>query len=83
MSYSTGSLVWVHFPVRRVGLSEKLLKRYFGPYKILRRCGPVNYEVSTLPVSEESLRDIVHVSRLKPFHSRRPEDVASGGGYVI
>src|SRR5690606_537925 len=30
---------------------------------------------------ERSQRDIVHVSPLKPFYPRRPEDVASGGGY--
>ncbi|UYV80576.1 K02A2.6-like, partial [Cordylochernes scorpioides] len=31
--YQPGDLVWIFTPIRRVGLSEKLLKRYFGPYK--------------------------------------------------
>ncbi|GFX25859.1 hypothetical protein TNCV_2640031 [Trichonephila clavipes] len=31
--------------VRKVGLSEKLLRRYFGPYQVLRRLSAVTYEV--------------------------------------
>ncbi|UYV77965.1 K02A2.6-like [Cordylochernes scorpioides] len=31
--YQKDDLVWVFTPIRKVGLSEKLLKRYFGPYK--------------------------------------------------
>ncbi|XP_064479143.1 uncharacterized protein LOC135392357 [Ornithodoros turicata] len=33
--FSPGDLVWVWTPIRRRELSKKLLKRYFGPYKIL------------------------------------------------
>ncbi|UYV68116.1 hypothetical protein LAZ67_5003095 [Cordylochernes scorpioides] len=33
VTYKEGDLVWVFTPVRTVGLSEKLLKRYFGPYQ--------------------------------------------------
>ncbi|GFV09275.1 transposon Ty3-I Gag-Pol polyprotein [Trichonephila clavipes] len=29
-AYHPGDLVWVYTPVRKVGLSEKLLRRYFG-----------------------------------------------------
>ncbi|GBN27531.1 Transposon Ty3-I Gag-Pol polyprotein [Araneus ventricosus] len=35
VSYNPGDLVWVFTPVRKVGLSEKLLKRYFGPYRVV------------------------------------------------
>ncbi|GFX27079.1 hypothetical protein TNCV_439851 [Trichonephila clavipes] len=34
VSYAPGDLVWVYTPVRKVGLSEKLLRRYFGRYSI-------------------------------------------------
>ncbi|KAM7313608.1 Transposon Ty3-I Gag-Pol polyprotein [Ixodes scapularis] len=43
--FQPGDRVWVWTPIRRRGLSEKLLKRYFGPYKVLRRLGDLNYEV--------------------------------------
>ncbi|GFW21302.1 transposon Tf2-9 polyprotein [Trichonephila clavipes] len=45
VSYAPGDLVWVYTPVRKVGLSEKLLRRYFGPYQVLRRLSAVTYEV--------------------------------------
>ncbi|GFT87603.1 transposon Ty3-I Gag-Pol polyprotein [Trichonephila clavipes] len=45
VSYAPGDLVWVYTPVRKVGLSEKLLRRYFGPYQVLRRLSTVTYEV--------------------------------------
>ncbi|UYV61758.1 hypothetical protein LAZ67_1006359, partial [Cordylochernes scorpioides] len=37
VQYRTEDLVWVYTPVRKQGLSEKLLKRYFGPYKVVRQ----------------------------------------------
>lgn len=43
--YALGDRVMVWTPVRRRGLSEKLLRRYFGPYKVTRRLGPLVYEV--------------------------------------
>ncbi|GFU15188.1 retrovirus-related Pol polyprotein from transposon 412 [Trichonephila clavipes] len=45
VSYAPGDLVWVYTPVRKVGLSEKLLRRYFGPYQVLRRLSAVTYAV--------------------------------------
>ena len=56
------------------GLSEKLLKRYFGPYKIIRRLGDLNYEVhpdGTRPSARRQPRpEVVHVVRLKPYYER-------------
>ncbi|UYV81540.1 hypothetical protein LAZ67_20001480 [Cordylochernes scorpioides] len=34
--YQKDDLVWVFTSIRKVGLSEKLLKRYFGPYKVTK-----------------------------------------------
>jgi hypothetical protein len=74
--FHPGDLVWVWFPARRVGLAEKLLRKYFGPYKIVRQTGPVNYEVSTLgSQSVKEKKDIVHVSRLKLHIRRSPEEL--------
>lgn len=75
VEYRPGDLVWVWTPIRRRGLSEKLLRRYFGPYKVIRRVSDVNYEV--LPESEAPISprrrphaEVVHVVRLKPYHAR-------------
>ncbi|GFV48671.1 transposon Tf2-6 polyprotein [Trichonephila clavipes] len=70
VSYAPGDLVWVYTPVRKVGLSEKLLRRYFGPYQGLRRLSAVTYAVQDFdPASRKrKLREVVHVLRMKPYH---------------
>ncbi|GFW82177.1 transposon Tf2-8 polyprotein [Trichonephila clavipes] len=67
VSYAPGDLVWVYTPVRKVGLSEKLLRRYFGPYQVLRRLSAVTYAVQDFdPASRKrKLREVVHVLRMK------------------
>ncbi|GBM61441.1 Transposon Ty3-G Gag-Pol polyprotein [Araneus ventricosus] len=69
VNYNVGNLVWVFTPVRKVGLSEKLLRRYFGPYRITRRLSDVTYEVQSIEVTSrrQSKKDIVQVLRLKPY----------------
>ncbi|GFX23822.1 transposon Tf2-11 polyprotein [Trichonephila clavipes] len=70
VSYAPGDLVWVYTPVRKVGLSEKLLRRYFRPYQVLRRLSAVTYAVQDFdPASRKrKLREVVHVLRMKPYH---------------
>lgn len=69
VSYNPGDLVWIFIPIRKVGLSEKLLKRYFGPYCVKRRLSDVNYEVENFdPTSRRrKQKDVVHVLRMKPY----------------
>ncbi|GFU95173.1 retrovirus-related Pol polyprotein from transposon 297 [Trichonephila clavipes] len=57
-------------PLEKVGLSEKLLRRYFGPYQVLRRLSAVTYAVQDFdPASRKrKLREVVHVLRMKPYH---------------
>ncbi|GFV17386.1 transposon Tf2-8 polyprotein [Trichonephila clavipes] len=71
VSYAPGGLVWVYTPVRKVGLSEKLLRRYFRTVSgMLRRLSAVTYEVQDFdPASRKrKLREVVHVLRMKPYH---------------
>lgn len=72
--FQPGDKVWVWTPVRRPGLSEKLLNRYFGPYRVLRRLSEVTYEVipdGTVPSSSRQCSsDLVHVLRMKPYFTR-------------
>ncbi|GBM20016.1 hypothetical protein AVEN_77935-1 [Araneus ventricosus] len=69
VNYNVGDLVWVFTPVRKVGLSEKLLRRYFGSYRITRHLSDVTYEVQSIEANyrRQSKKDIVHVLRLKPY----------------
>ncbi|UYV68140.1 hypothetical protein LAZ67_5003163, partial [Cordylochernes scorpioides] len=80
--YEPGHLVAVWTPVRKIGKCEKLLKKYFGPYRILKKLSNVNYliEPKNNP-GQDPL--IVHVSRLKPYFERidevTHEDVTTSG----
>lgn len=67
--FPPGSLVLLWTPSRQVGLSEKLLPRYNGPYKVLQ-LSYVNYEVTPLDTASSTSShqtNVVHVSRLKPY----------------
>ena len=72
--YNPGDLVWIFTPVRKVGLSEKLLKRYFGPYRVVKQLSDVTYEVEELEPSRRrrKTKQVVHVLRMKKYHD--PEE---------
>ncbi|UYV78277.1 hypothetical protein LAZ67_16000751, partial [Cordylochernes scorpioides] len=70
--YEPGHLVAVWTPVRKIGKCEKLLRKYFGPYRILKKLSNVNYLIEPKDnPGQEPL--IVHVSRLKPYFERIDE----------
>ncbi|MCH83931.1 retrotransposon protein [Trifolium medium] len=43
---------------------QKLAKRYFGPFKIIRAMGPAAFELA-LP-AESKIHPVFHVSQMKP-----------------
>ncbi|UYV64987.1 hypothetical protein LAZ67_3002659 [Cordylochernes scorpioides] len=65
---SVGDLVLIFTAVRKVGLSEKLMKRYFGPFKVTRES--IDYEIKSAEPSgwERQKRDLGHILRMKPYH---------------
>ncbi|GBM77787.1 Retrovirus-related Pol polyprotein from transposon 412 [Araneus ventricosus] len=75
VSYEIGDLVWVYTPIRKVGLSEKLLRRYFGPYRITRHMSEVTYEVESMETDKKrrKLKDAVHVLRIKPYYEPKKQ----------
>ncbi|KZR96123.1 Uncharacterized protein APZ42_009714, partial [Daphnia magna] len=44
-SFAVGDLVLVYRPIKKKGRATKLLHRYFGPYKIVRRVSDLDYIV--------------------------------------
>jgi hypothetical protein len=50
--------------VRRFNMKGKLAPRYVRPFKILKRCGEVAYELE-LPKSLSGVYNVFHVSQLK------------------
>ncbi|UYV76845.1 K02A2.6-like [Cordylochernes scorpioides] len=70
--YEPGHIVAVWIPVRKIGKCEKLLRKYFGPYRILKKLSNVNYLIEPKDnPGQDPL--IVHVSRLKPYFERIDE----------
>ncbi|MES2216505.1 MAG: RNase H-like domain-containing protein [Patescibacteria group bacterium] len=64
--YNVNDIVRVYTPKRVVGLSDKLLSRNFGPYKIIKKLSPLNYEVELIDHNGRAKkRDIIHVSRIR------------------
>ncbi|UYV72398.1 hypothetical protein LAZ67_9002947, partial [Cordylochernes scorpioides] len=81
-SYEPGELVAVWTPIRKIGKCEKLLRKYFGPYRILKKLSNVNYLIEPKDnPGQDPL--IVHVSRIKPYFERidevNHEDVTTSG----
>ncbi|GFY71421.1 uncharacterized protein TNIN_484401 [Trichonephila inaurata madagascariensis] len=69
-----GELVLVFTPFRKDGLSEKLLRRYFGPYRVVKKLSEVTYEVEELGPSPQRRKptQVVHVLRMKKYYT--PEE---------
>ncbi|GJU09991.1 ty3-gypsy retrotransposon protein [Tanacetum coccineum] len=80
VEFKTGDMVLVKLqPYRQVTLakrhSNKLAKRYYGPFKVLERVGKVAYRLA-LPDSSK-IHPVFHVSLLKPFSGTGHEQVAN------
>nr|KYP41315.1 hypothetical protein KK1_037307 [Cajanus cajan] len=59
--------------VGRAVRAKKLTPRFIGPYQILRRVGPVAYQLALPPILS-NLHDVFHVSQLRKY-IRDPSNV--------
>ena len=74
VNFELGSLVLLHSPLRKSGLSPKLSKSYDGPYRVLRRLSDVHYDLAHIITGK---RTTAHVQRIIPFSSRYEGDNAA------
>ncbi|UYV79232.1 WNT5B [Cordylochernes scorpioides] len=80
-SYKPGELVAVWTPIRKIGKCEKLLRKYFGPYRIFKKMSSVNYLIEPKDnPGQDPL--IVHVSRIKPYYERMDEVIYEDVGTI-
>ena len=59
VEFKLGDNVLVHYPLRKKGLSTKLLHKYLGPYTIIEKRGPVTYIVQSIQKPDNQV--LVHV----------------------
>jgi hypothetical protein len=65
--FVVGQKVKIFVPIRKIGRSEKLLLRYFGPYFIEEKVSEVNYKIRK-GVGANAKTDVVHISRILPYY---------------
>lgn len=74
IEYQVGDYVMLYKPRPQVDKSKRFLHYYVGPYKILQKLSPINYQVTHAtkirPTGSEDLTETVHISRLKPYYKR-------------
>ena len=72
IEYSVGDMVFLKVSpwkkILRFGKKGKLSPRFIGPYRVLKRVGPVAYQLE-LPLELDRIHDVFHVSMLRRYRS--------------
>ena len=66
IEFKIGEEVLVYTKQRKVGLSEKLLCRYFGPYRVIKKTTPVTYLLEDVRTKS---RISAHIDRIKKYYA--------------
>ena len=71
INYKIGDQVLIRYPIRKVGLSEKLLNKYKGPFEVTKAGdNGVSYDIKGYGENDKLIIDKVHISRMKPYCNR-------------
>jgi hypothetical protein len=68
--FEVGQFVWMYYPRRRQGLTEKWTNYFIGPFKIERQINSVLYQIRKSPRSQAR---ICYVDKLKLYFGTAPE----------
>eukprot|EP00624_Nannochloropsis_granulata_P001817 evm.model.NODE_1887_length_28976_cov_48.374657.1 len=75
ISFNVGDKVWCYLPeILGTNQHNKVESKWFGPFTIIERVGPVTYRLHTSRTKR--VTQSFHVERLKPFYdpTKRPKD---------
>uniref|UniRef100_A0A3B3RA74 Integrase catalytic domain-containing protein n=1 Tax=Paramormyrops kingsleyae TaxID=1676925 RepID=A0A3B3RA74_9TELE len=78
--FAAGEEVWVYSPVRRRGLSPKLMSHWEGPCVVLERLSDVTYRVR---LRRRARVVVLHRDRLAPYQPLVPTTETGGGEQVV
>jgi hypothetical protein len=73
-TFNVGSLVGLHVHKRQVGLTEKMLPAFEGPYRITRKLGKVTYEIENVNNPRKRHKK-VNLQLLKKWNSEPIEGI--------
>jgi hypothetical protein len=65
--FQPGDLALVVNTRKRVGHSKAFEPKFYGPFRIVKAVGEVNYEITTLDGSQ---KEVIHFNRLKKYFAR-------------
>ena len=77
--FEIGSKVWVYTPMKRKGLSKKLMHNYHGPYRVVAKLSPVHFKLRTLDNRPVSVP--VHANRLNTYYDPADRPIAPPRDY--
>ena len=63
--YESGDLVWLHQPIRKVGLCPKLQRQWDGPFRVVNRLSDLVYRIQRVG---KTRTQVVHHNRLKKYY---------------
>ena len=63
VEFEPNDLVMVYWPIPKKGLSQKLLPKWKGPYRIVRKLGNLTYRIE----KDDRTTFTAHVQRLKKY----------------
>jgi hypothetical protein len=86
--YKVGELILVYDPVTPPKTNGKLMRRWTGPYQVLKRLSAVNYEVKAVQPKSNRVKRIkkVHIYRIRPYlqaNSMRNADIINTDATVV
>jgi RNase H-like domain found in reverse transcriptase/Integrase zinc binding domain/Integrase core domain len=67
--YNIGSKVMIYYPQGKVGLTNKFIKKYRGPFTVMKKLSDLNYECQRI-INGRKITTTVHITRMKPYHIR-------------
>lgn len=71
--FHEGDLVWLYTSHKLKGLSKKLQFPWKGPFRIVKRVGPLNVQLETL--TAKRMKQVVNIVRLKKYVNPTPPTI--------
>ena len=66
----------IFFPVAKKSLSQKLLPKYDGPFRVIKQLDQVTFRVQSTKPGEEKRIFVTHVQRLLKYKAFEPKSTA-------